>query len=85
MELALNLRLWFCRTVSQEVDRQVEDMCSLLDFQPQDRIAKFQECAVVLLENLGIERSEGNLGKLIKQQSAVSLNCFTIQDYLCQQ
>lgn len=38
---------------------------------------------MVLIENLGIERNEENLSALIKQQCSVSLNCFTIQDYLC--
>jgi hypothetical protein len=38
--------------------------------------------AVVLLENLNEEKSEANLSQMMRQLNIVSVNAFTIQDFL---
>lgn len=83
MEILINLRLWVLRQKDQEVERKVGEMCHLIEFQTPEKLAQFQETAVALISVLGLQRNEHNLGQLVKQQSAVSLNSFTIQDYLC--
>ena len=39
--------------------------------------------AIVLMENIGIEKNEENLSALLQQMSTISINGFTVQDYLC--
>jgi hypothetical protein len=82
-EFALNLRVYLLRRKYPEIDKQVSSMVDLLDVQVPEKLNFFQEMATALMENIGLEKNAENLSNLIKQLSIVSLNGFTVQDYMC--
>ena len=82
-EFALNLRVYLLRRKYPEIDKRVSSMVDLLDVQVPEKLNFFQEMATALMENIRLEKNAENLSNLIKQLSIVSLNGFTVQDYMC--
>jgi [histone H3]-lysine4/36 N-trimethyltransferase SMYD len=83
-EFVLNLRLALFLQRDPALSKAFFDHVSLEDHQPPEKMQFFQEMAVVLLENMGEQRSEASLSRMMRQLNVVAANAFTIQDFLCE-
>jgi hypothetical protein len=57
-------------------------MLDLEDYQPQERAEHFRAMAVCIVENFELEKSVDNIGLLNRLAHVISINAFTVQDYL---
>lgn len=81
-EFVLLARCYLQLREDKGFSEKVLEMLDVQDFLPEEKSEHFRSMAVCLVENFGLEKSAEMLALLFKLASIISVNAFTIQDYL---
>ena len=81
-EFVLLSRCYLTAQKDKEIEQQLSQFLELPEVQPEELRQHYAEMATVFTENFGVEKNAETMGKLIRLAGVISINAFTIQDYL---